>query len=299
MTMLKRLLVINQGGFFGTHLVKRLVQSFSVIYVDSQPLSVDLPSHSLFYQGDSADFEALKPLLNQANPDVLLVLPETPVYLQQCLDAFLQIPSLVSGMLISSSDVVSPGYWPHDDTDTTPITEEAKKMADSEKIWRSASWGTRFWTVLRCAPLWGPGMPDTTLMSYCLEHCDDEKKLQDLTALKSVSFSGNLAYQISRLISEQDQFLRHKTIYVADYPPVPLKSIVEEFNQDGSLFKTKASPVGLLAAKAKRLVNLSRYPYLKDEHVLDTSLARLICGELPFSVKEAVSQTVSWMQTSR
>jgi nucleoside-diphosphate-sugar epimerase len=295
--MLKRVLVVNNGDFFGSSLIKRLMNVYPLVVINNGPLGFGLPVHSVFIQADYQNFEAIMPTVKSLSPDTMVVLsPTNYAFVRAACKTFLPIESLKSGIFMSSADVIRPGHWPKNDGDVSPISEDAKKIAYAERIWRHSTWSEKSWTILRAAPLWGPEMPKNSLLYSLLTSIHSAEKCRGFEALKSFCYVGNAAYQVSKIIEHEDGLIHNKTIFLADYLPVSLTTLCTAFFKQGYSPHFSSSKTGILAGKAKRLLHLNRFPFLKAEQVLDVSMAKLLCGELPYSYQDGVSHTLTWLK---
>lgn len=220
-------------------------------------------------------------------------------------------PSVKRAIWTSSQLVCKVGYVPKSPTDYLPSTLYGQSKVLTEKIVRDSDGAGRTWTIVRPTTVWGPGMSPHYRRFLNLIQKGRYFHVGKKPLLKSYSYVGNIAHQYLKLLDAPHDRIHSQTYYLADYEPIDLIEWSNAFQRElGSrAIPTIPLPAARLLAKAGDVINAAgvrRFPFnsfrltnILTPYCFDTSPIKAVCGPLPFSVREGISETAKWVAQRR
>jgi GlcNAc-P-P-Und epimerase len=217
-------------------------------------------------------------------------------------------PSCKTALFASSRLVCRIGYQPTSDNDYCPTTPYGESKCKGELIVRKSQLPQK-WTIFRPTSIWGPwmGAPYDAFFRYVASGLYFHPKNAIIN--KSFGFVGNSVAQIMALAKGGVDLLNKKTIYLADYQQLnvlewgneirrnlnkpPLISVPYSILKSIALLGDMAKKTGIKnpPLTSFRLQNLlANMPH-------ETSELQSILPILPYSLKQAIIETVIWMQS--
>jgi nucleoside-diphosphate-sugar epimerase len=124
---------------------------------------------------------------------------------------------------------------------------------------------------------------------------------------KSFGFVLNTVFQLEKILFEPKENLE-LTYYLTDYPPLDLKEWSDMVSKEFGIKKAKelSMPILKIVSKTGDLLQkigwqnppltTFRLNNLITNMVYDTKSLKKLCGKLPYSLKEGVSITASWLK---
>jgi len=316
-----RVLITGGSGFIGTNLIDHyLARGATVLNVDVAPPK--RPEHSPHWRRvDLLDAEALRQAIREFVPtQVLHMAARTDLLGEGLADyganikgvanligALSGVYSVERVVFASSRMVCRIGYTPLSDTDYCPSTVYGASKVEGERIVREADLSAH-WMIVRPTSIWGPWF-DIPYKDFFLSvargryfHVGHQR------VLKSFGFVGNTVHQLERLLAAPVGAIDRQTVYLADYPPLEVSAWADEIRRQLGTPPLRRLPHPLLKGAAlvgdglKRLgwdnVPLSsfRLANLLTEMVYDLQPLHELVGELPFSTREGITETISWLR---
>lgn len=321
----KRVLVTGGSGFIGTNVVHEFLNDgYDVLNVDIAPPRARAHEAS-WRRTDILDAPALRETLTSFRPDLVFHLAAKTVLdertdlahyaaniqgVQNVIDAVQAVGTVERTFFASSRLVAKLGYVPKDDTDYQPSTLYGLSKVRGEELVRAAPPTLGTWTILRPTGIWGPwfGVPYRDFFRTIERGRYVHPAGRD--ARKSYGYVGNTVYQLQRLAAHPPSRVHGKTILLADYPPLSVRSWADQIQEALGAPRIGSLPVPVLKAVALggdglQRLGLKRAPLtsfrlknLTTDMVYDTSALEELVGPLPYSSAQGVTRTVAWLRES-
>ncbi len=322
----RKILITGGSGFIGTNLVDYFVtQGWHVTNIDIKPprnnankycwMNVDLLNRPQLinaiteFQPDYIlHFAARTDLDEKANLEGYSANIDGVCNL---IDAIRMTPSIGRVILASSQLVCKLGYSPKDEYDYLPTTLYGRSKVLTERIIRSAADFAPCWTIVRPTSIWGPWF-DIPYKSFFLSIARNQYiHPGDIQVKKQWGFVKNAVYQVDKLLEAPAEKVHKRTFYLADYEPTLLHEFADWVQQEfHSRPILKVSPMILRTAGVggdilQRLgwknppLTSFRYRNIVTSEIQDLEPLRKIVGELPYSTKDGVEETVKWINQAK
>lgn len=317
-----RIVITGGSGFIGTNAVEYFLRSgYAVLSLDRMPPK--FRQHSVHWRAcDVCEGEALRPLIASFQPEYILHLAartdldgrDVDDYASNVLGVrnILHVAHEIRGvrrLIFASTRMVHPiGIVPISDDHYDPPNAYGASKAAAEDLVRR--WGGfEEWVIVRPTGIWGPwfGVPYKTFFEVIARGLYFNPGRYD--PAKSFGYVGNTVYQLRRLIEAPSERVNRKTLYLCDYDPVHVRAWAELIRSEFGQRKiwTMPSPFLRLAAAGGDLckvlgwsdppITTFRLSNLIADMVYETAELEEICGALPFTLEDAVRETVGWMST--
>ena len=318
-----RILVTGGSGFIGTNLVAYLISTGVADVLNLDTVRPRNPDHaSAWRQIDIRDRSTLVAAITEFLPHVVFHLAaRTDLHGTTLADyeantdgtsnvvaALLACEPRPRAIFASSRLVCHIDYHPVAEDDYAPTTTYGQSKVATERIVRREAAGLD-WVMVRPTSIWGPwfGTPYRDFF----EAVDRGRYVypRGVRIKKSYGFVGNTVYELDRLMFGGGlERLRHRTIYLADYPPLDLQQwavlIADRLGRSPprSLPQTVLRAAAIAGDVAQRLgvkeppLTSFRLHNLVTEMIYDTGPLEEVVGELPFSLGEGVEITVDWLR---
>ncbi|MCB1658237.1 MAG: NAD(P)-dependent oxidoreductase [Pseudomonadales bacterium] len=317
---MNKYLITGGSGFIGTNLVEELLARGDII------LSVDVvsPKNSAhlpyFQQASLLDENKLTQIVKDFAPTHIYHLgartdlngktledyQENIVGVENLIAAANAAGSVQRVVFASSRLVCKIGYQPKNYTDYCPTTPYGESKVVGENIVNSLSDVKWSWCIFRPTSIWGPWFDvpyrnffDTVRKGVYLHPTN-------ATILKSFGYVGNSVYQIRKLMDVESNKIHKKTFYIGDYQPIDVLEFANSISEEFQVSKPKSVPLWLLKIAAIVGDSLNgigigfplttfRLNNLITPMLHDFSDLQEVVGDLPYSMKDGVKLTVTWM----
>ena len=319
----RRLLVTGGSGFIGTNTVEAFLRDgWDVLNIDIAPPKT--PTHTAYWQHvDILDGASLTEAFVSFRPEMVIHLAAKTVMnerttldhyaaniqgVQNVIDAVQAAGTVERTFFASSRLVCRLGYVPRSDTDYHPSTLYGLSKVRGEELVRAAPAGLGAWTILRPTGIWGPwfGVPYRDFFLTIQRGRYVHPSGRDVR--KSYGYVENTVHQLQRLAARPAADVHARTLIIADYPPVSVKSWATTIQRTLGARPIRTAPVPLLKGvalagdAAERLgarhapLTSFRLNNLTSDMVYDTTAIEALAGPLPFTVTEGVERTVAWLR---
>ena len=228
--------------------------------------------------------------------------------IQNLLEAVKSIPDLQRILFTSSLLVCRNGYVPHSDTEYCPPNLYGESKVIGEKMIRESKLPFD-WVIVRPTSIWGPWFEYSYKKFFQVLDLGYYVQPGKKPIFKPLSYVGNTVHMMQRLLLYHGTEISKQTFYLGDYPQNSIQEWADLIRTElGKPGKTPSFPISGLRLLAKvgdlfkvlgwndplltsfRLKNMltgAHYPLEKTREVV---------GELPFSLKQGVRQTLLWME---
>jgi len=224
-------------------------------------------------------------------------------------DAIFSTKSVQRCLFTSSQLVCRVGYIPTHNEDYCPPNAYGMSKVLTEREVRRSDGGGAPWCLLRPTTIWGRGM--NSHYAAFFRHLRNGRYFhpgrQDL--YKSYGYVGNTVYQIEKFLVSPNDAIHRQIFYLADYEPISLPRWIDAIAVGLERTPPHAVPLLLCRVLAKvgdlfRRVGLERhFPFnsfrlnnILAEYKYDLSATQQICGALPYSLEEGVTELVAWVK---
>jgi len=319
-----KLCITGGSGFIGTAIMGWALSKYKSINFDIRPPKILEHQHHWRFV-DIRDAESLTESLIDFEPTHILHLAAMTGMdihdmsffdantkgVENLIQATQKIDSLQRVLFASSLLVCPNGRVPSSDTEYDPPNLYGESKVIGEKLVRESRMNCS-WVIVRPTSIWGPWFEHSyrtffQVVDRGLFVQPGAKKI-----VKPLSFVGNTVHMMQHLLLYPNGQVDGQTYYLGDYPEHSIQEWADQIRQMlGRIGKTPVSPVSILWGLASigdllkrmgwqdpplttfRLKNMltgAHYPIEKTQKIV---------GELPFSMKDGVRQTLEWMRKEK
>jgi GlcNAc-P-P-Und epimerase len=314
-----RVLVTGSMGFIGAALMKELADTMTVAGLDRR--EVPALRGKAQYTCDILDPTRLCEVVRDFAPDAIVHLAARTDLdekrdirgyaantegVNNLLNAIRATPSVRRCIWTSSQLVCRVGYVPRDALEYTPDTLYGASKVQTEVIVRENDGAGCEWCLVRPTTVWGPGMSPHYQRLLTLIKKRRYFHVGRKPLWKSYSYVGNITYQYRRLLKAGKDQVHGRTLYLADYEPIDLIAWCNSLQRalNAKPIPTLPPHLAAMIARAGDLLtaagiqniplNSFRLKNILTEYCFDTAAIRAICGPLPYTVEQGVTETVAW-----
>lgn len=318
----KRVLVTGAAGFIGRRVSEELRRGGAfVVGIDRNPDMAAAGGPVLAC--DLLDRARLIETLHNAAPDAIVHLAARTDLDEKAgisgyaaniegvanlIDATRATPTVKRCLYTSTQLVCRVGYVPRDEADYCPNTLYGQSKVQGEEIVRRADGGGVEWCLLRPTTVWGPGMSAHYRRFFGYVRAGRYFHVGGRALHKSYGYIGNIAYQYRRFLEAPAAAINRRVFYLADYEPIDLVAWIDAFRRalDAKPIPTLPIPVARVLAWAGDLAGMAgvrRVPFnsfrlrnILTEYRFDPAPTEAVCGPLPYTTAQGVSETVAWLR---
>ena len=321
---MNKILVTGGSGFIGTNLIEHYKSIGDKVFnIDvKQPRNIGHVDQ--WYKVDILDKDKLAIIVKEIEPNIVFhMAARTDLNglnvdrydvntkgIENLISALNEINSLDFVVFASSMLVCRLGYKPSSEVDYCPNTPYGESKVIGEGLIRSSN--TTFpWVIVRPTSIWGPwfGVPYRDFFDMIRKGFYVHPK--GVRVRRSYGFIYNSIFQLSRIADRLNDSLVGKTIYLADYQPIELKSWSENIQKSLKVREVKEAPMLLFKVAAKLGDTLKIFGYknppmssfrlnnMLTPMVHDTTPLEKYCGAAPYSINEGVIVTCEWLLTHK
>lgn len=317
-----RILVTGSSGFIGRHLVRELASHGHEVAGLDRKRPTDEPRAAAWFECDLMDAPAIATALREFQPDAVVHLaartsmkksaPGADRYApnttgtRHLIEAIRQAGS-VRRALYASTKYVHRGAGIRIPPRTyAPDTDYgASKAAMEEIVWQTDG-GCAEWCILRPTTVWGPDVGWHYRRFLDLVRTGRYFHAGNRAGRKHLGYVENVAHQIRRFVEAPADALTPRIFYLGDYDAIPVDQWADAFQRAFGSRRIPRIPLGLargaafvgdlIAAAGWRNFPFTRFRLknLTEDDLCDLEPTRLVCGELPVSLEDAVARTVAW-----
>jgi nucleoside-diphosphate-sugar epimerase len=316
-----RILITGGSGFIGTNLVEALRSEHELLNIDiADPRN---PAQRAIWKNvDITRGRDLTAAVSEFQPDTVVHLAArtdldgrsiedyaaNTVGVSNLIDAVSATGSVQRVLFASTRLVCKIGYQPRAENDYCPTTPYGKSKIEGERLVRAAK-QLPPWVIFRPTSIWGPwfeipykGFFKSVLRGVYIHP-------SGRTVRKSFGFVGNSVHQLRRLLEVGPSCFDRKTMYLADYQPIEVRSWAENIRQTGGGPPIREVPepilrVAAVAGDVLYKVGMKNPPLtsfrldnLLTEMLYDTEPLHRIVGDLPYTEADGVRMTIDWLRS--
>ena len=320
----KKIVVTGGSGFIGTHFISDFSRKYdNVVNVDISPPFLE-KQKKIWKKIDILDYDKLKNFFDIFQPThVLHLAARTDLYEKKSLNGYavnvqgvsnlvraIKNTSSVKRLIVASSMLVCKvGHIPKCFDEFSPENLYAESKVLTEKTIINMD-PDCIWSLVRPTTIWGPyhnGLKNGffKILNNKLYFHPGRKK-----CLKSYGYVRNTVYQIQKIFESEKNIVNKEVFYLAD-DPIDLKDWVDRFSISLLGLKAKALPYSCMKLfanfgdfveflfKIDFPMNSFRLRNMTIENVVNVSRINSICGKMPFTLSEGITQTSSWIKQGK
>ncbi len=275
-----------EGDILDLSHLRRVVENINPHYIIHMAARTDLLESTDIFNGYSSNIEGVRNVIQVASE--------------------MAEKELIRVLFASSRLVCKIGYVPAHDDDYCPVNPYGISKVIGEKLIKSGDLNFE-WVIFRPTSIWGEWFDSPYIIFFNSIKKGRFFKLIGHKPRKSFGYVGNSVFQIDKLLTAVSNKVNRKTYYICDYPPLELNTWADLIN-DGFrkspimyLPRILILPFAVIGDLLLRLgwnrvpLTTFRLNNLTTEMVYPTNELEEICGSLPYSLKEGVDRTISWM----
>jgi nucleoside-diphosphate-sugar epimerase len=318
-----RIAITGGSGFIGTNLVHFYEQQGSCEILNLDLAEPPYPEHAPYWKRvDITDRRHLENTLMEFAPDYLVHLAARTDLQGQTIDDYRpniegvanllaacgKLPELKRVIFASSKLVCKNGYIPGHDFDFCPDTVYGRsKVAGEELILKNNSLSCS-WIIVRPTSIWGPWFKEPYRNFFHTVQKGLYVHPKGMRSRKTYGYAGNTAYQLDRLLHADEQAVAGKVFYLGDYLPLEIYSWAALISREFGVRAPVEIPAFILKTLARfgdllLQAGLKKVPYstFRLENILTEAVYNLdslqeLCGDLPYTLEEGVTETVKWLK---
>lgn len=317
-----RIAVTGGSGFLGTNLIDFYLAHSATNLVNFDLAPPRNPLHGQLWRPlDLCDEKAVAEEIANFKPDVIFHLGARTDLLGKDVRDYAANVAGVRNLIQSVNVLNSPprvifassrlvcriGYEPRSESDYCPTNAYGESKVEGEILTRTLSSPDTDWLIVRPTSIWGPWFDTPYLDFFDAVSRGRYVHPGGRRILKSFGFVGNTIFQLDRLMFLSREDTRHRTLYLADYPPLELRAWAEMVATATGRSKVLTAPLlvlrllGLCGDVASKVgvpsvpLTSFRLNNLLTEMVHDTTLLEEVVGSLPFDLTTATRITIDWL----
>tara|TARA_B110000908_G_scaffold117700_1_gene137968 strand:- start:757 stop:1728 length:972 start_codon:yes stop_codon:yes gene_type:complete len=320
---MEKVLITGGAGFIGMNLALYLIKLGYIVSITDSKIPRCDKLIPFFRQVDLLEIDNLKDYFNEMSPEYVVHLgARTDLDGETLLDysantsgvynviaAINSTPSVKKTIFASSRLVCKLGYKPSDENDYLPTTAYGESKVEFEKIIKTSKIDCD-WCIVRPTSIWGPwfGIPyrtffDTVRRGYYIHPLGAEVE-------KLFGFVGNSVFQIEKLLLANTNQMHKKVFYLADYECINVlsfaKKIRKSFGLKDFILQLPLNILKMMALAGDLLkmfgvknppLTSFRLENLKTNMNFDmNNIIEVVGPDLPFTLDDAVNETVTWIK---
>ena len=319
---MNKILVTGGSGFIGTNLIEYYMSIGDEVFnIDiNQPRNIEHLDQ--WRKVDLLDKDKLTSAIKEIEPNIVFhMAARTDLNglnvgsydvntrgVENLIGALNELSTLDFVVFASSMLVCRLGYKPSSEVDYCPNTPYGESKVIGEGLIRSSN--IRFpWVIVRPTSIWGPWFATPYRDFFDMIRKGFYVHPKGVRVRRSYGFIYNSIFQLSRIADRLNDSLVGKTIYLADYQPIELKSWSENIQKSLKVREVKEAPMLLFKVAAKLGDTLKIFGYknppmssfrlnnMLTPMVHDTTPLKKYCGAVPYSINEGVIVTCEWLLT--
>lgn len=317
-----RVLVTGSSGFIGRRLCRALLSAgHDVVGLDLAAPENRSP-RLLFRKCDILDRDDVEDVMRSCKPDAVAHLAARTDLAEKknmegyrvnhqgtlhLMEAMNRVGGVQRCIFTSTQLVCRVGHVPDGPRDFCPSTLYGESKMLMENLVRERSGGVPGWCIVRPSTVWGPGMSEHYQRFLRMVLQGRYFHVGRSPLRKSYGYVGNVAHQYRKLIEAPAERIHEEVFYLADYHPISLRDWADGFRKEFGARRIPTLPEGLarLAARAGDVLNFlgfRNYPFnsfrlgnVLTEYRIDLAATERICGSLPYTVEQGITETAQWM----
>ena len=321
---MNKILVTGGSGFIGTNLIEHYKSIGDEVFSIDIKHPRNIEHIDQWHKVDILDKDKLTTIIKEIEPNIVFHMAartdlnglNVDSYdvntkgIENLISALNEINTLDFVVFASSMLVCRLGYKPSSEVDYCPNTPYGESKVIGEGLIRSSN--IRFpWVIVRPTSIWGPWFATPYRDFFDMIRKGFYVHPKGVRVRRSYGFIYNSIFQLSRIADRLNDSLVGKTIYLADYEPIELKSWSENIQKSLKVREVKEAPMLLFKVAAKLGDTLKIFGYknppmssfrlnnMLTPMVHDTTPLKKYCGAVPYSINEGVIVTCEWLLTHK
>ena len=321
---MNKILVTGGSGFIGTNLIEHYKSIGDEVFSIDIKHPRNIEHIDQWHKVDILDKDKLTTIIKEIEPNIVFHMAartdlnglNVDSYdvntkgIENLISALNEIKTLDFVVFASSMLVCRLGYKPSSEVDYCPNTPYGESKVIGEGLIRSSN--IRFpWVIVRPTSIWGPWFATPYRDFFDMIRKGFYVHPKGVRVRRSYGFIYNSIFQLSRIADRLNDSLVGKTIYLADYQPIELKSWSENIQKSLKVREVKEAPMLLFKVAAKLGDTLKIFGYknppmssfrlnnMLTPMVHDTTPLEKYCGAAPYSINEGVIVTCEWLLTHK
>ena len=321
---MNKILVTGGSGFIGTNLIEHYKSIGDKVFNIDIKHPRNIEHMDQWHKVDILDKDKLAAIIKEIEPNIVFHMAartdlnglNVDSYdvntkgIENLISALNEINTLDFVVFASSMLVCRLGYKPSSEVDYCPNTPYGESKVIGEGLIRSSN--IRFpWVIVRPTSIWGPWFATPYRDFFDMIRKGFYVHPKGVRVRRSYGFIYNSIFQLSRIADRLNDSLVGKTIYLADYEPIELKSWSENIQKSLKVREVKEAPMLLFKVAAKLGDTLKIFGYknppmssfrlnnMLTPMVHDTTPLKKYCGAVPYSINEGVIVTCEWLLTHK
>jgi nucleoside-diphosphate-sugar epimerase len=321
---MKKVLITGGSGFIGTNLIEHYKSIGDEVFnIDiKQPRNIE--HFDQWYKVDILDKDKLTSTIKEIMPNIVFHMAartdlnglDVGNYdvntkgVENLINVLNEINTLEFVVFASSMLVCRLGYKPSSEVDYCPNTPYGKSKVIGEELIRSSNISFP-WVIVRPTSIWGPWFATPYRNFFDMIRKGFYVHPEGVRVRRSYGFVYNSVFQLSKISDRLNNELVSKTIYLADYQPIELKTWSKNIQMNLEARPVKEVPMYVFKAIAKLGDILKFFGYknppmstfrlnnMLTPMVHDTKPLKDYCEDIPYSIDEGVEITCEWLKTHK
>ena len=323
MEITEKILVTGSAGFIGKHLMEKLgANDYDAFGLDICTPNY-MPPKTIFTECDLLNAKGLIRSVKEIAPDAVVHLAaQTDIRdsaqlngyaantegTKNLIEAIRSTPSIKRAIFTSTQLICPVGDVPSTFDEYRPNTPYGHSKVLMETMVKDWDGGGIEWCIVRPTTVWGPHMsPHYQQMLKLIQkghyfHCGRG------SLLKSYAYVHNLTHQYRKLLTASKEAIHRRTFYLADYEPISLRAYADAFARELNAPAIPNFPLPLVKGLALigdclNSVGWRSFPFnsfrlrnILTEYVFDLAATKKVCGPLPFTWEQGVTDTAHWFR---
>jgi len=317
-----RVLITGGSGFIGSNLIPALARDHEVLSIDPlPPRNPSCAGHWL--EGSVLDGDWLRRTMRNFAPERVLHLgartdlrgkslsdyEANTTGTSNVIEAVRRTDTVAHTVYTSSRLVFAIDHRPASSFDYKPSTHYGVSKVRAEEIVRERAHEAGPWSIVRPTSIWGPWFEEPYRDFFDTIAAGRYVKMRGKDPLKSFGFVGNAVHQLTRILEMPPEVIDARVYWLSDYDPLRLSDWADAISEELGRRRPLSAPFWLVRGAAlmgdvAQIAGIPRVPItsfrlrnLITDMVYDTSETREIVGELPYSMRDGVRETISWYRS--